>query len=184
MSNERIGLYEGMFLFPQSATSNLQDAVDHIKDILSKCNASVITLRKWDDRRLAYEISKSKRGVYFLVFFNAPALNISEIERRCNQSERLLRVMITKADHLPSELIEANDGTEDLATEITLRSKKAAETGSSTGSTISRKAEEAASKEQKPKEKPAKVKVEEEAVKQQAPKAEESKEVAEEVSEA
>ena len=40
MSNERIGMYEGMFLFPQSAAANLQAAVDHLTDILQKCGAN------------------------------------------------------------------------------------------------------------------------------------------------
>ena len=38
-----------------------------------------------------------------------------------NQSEELLRMMVTKAEHLPQELIDANDGSADLATEIKLR---------------------------------------------------------------
>ena len=59
MSNERIGFYEGMFLFPQSATANLQGAVDHIKGILDKAGATIKTFQKWDDRRLAYEIAVS-----------------------------------------------------------------------------------------------------------------------------
>ena len=67
MSNERTGLYEGMFLFPQSATANLQEAIDHLKEILEKVGATIINFRKWDDRRLAYEIDGNKRGVYFLV---------------------------------------------------------------------------------------------------------------------
>ena len=36
MSTPRTGLYEGMFLFPQSATANLQEAIDHLKEILEK----------------------------------------------------------------------------------------------------------------------------------------------------
>jgi small subunit ribosomal protein S6 len=139
MSNERTGLYEGMFLFPQSATANLQEAMDHLKDILEKAGATIINFRKWDDRRLAYEINGNKRGVYFLVFFNAPTLAISEIERRCNQSEQLLRMMVTRAEYLPSETIEANEGADDLATEIKLRGEKKTEKGTSAGSTVSRK---------------------------------------------
>ena len=142
MSNERIGKYEGMFLFPQNATANLQGAVDHLKDILEKSNATILTLRKWDDRRLAYEISGNKRGVYFLVYFTAPTSQLSDLERRCNQSEDILRMMVTKADHLSQEIIEANDGEEDLATEIKLRKSETKEdTKEKTGS-ISHKGNE------------------------------------------
>ena len=139
MSNERIGFYEGMFLFPQSATANLQGAVDHIKGILDKAGATIKTFQKWDDRRLAYEIDGNKRGVYFLAYFNAPASSLSDLERMCNQSEEVLRMMVTKADHIPTEIIEANDGSEELATEIKLRSEKSSEASESPSSKISKK---------------------------------------------
>ena len=139
MSNERIGFYEGMFLFPQSATANLQGEVDHIKGILDKAGATIKTFQKWDDRRLAYEIDGNKRGVYFLAYFNAPASSLSDLERMCNQSEEVLRMMVTKADHIPTEIIEANDGSEELATEIKLRSEKSSEASESQSSKISKK---------------------------------------------
>ena len=139
MSNERTGLYEGMFLFPQSATANLQGAIDHLKEIFEKVGATIINFKKWDDRRLAYEIEGNKRGVYFLVYFNAPTSILSDLERRCNQSEQLLRMMITRAEHLPSEVIEANDGAEDIATEIKLRGEKKTVKGASAGSRVNKK---------------------------------------------
>ena len=139
MSNERIRTYEGMFLFPQSATANLQEAADHVKSILDRCGATIVSFRKWDDRRLAYEVQGNKRGVYFLAYFTAPTSALAEIERRCNLSEELLRMMITSAEHIPAEIIEANEGQEDLATEIKLRGKKSTESGSKSASKVSRK---------------------------------------------
>jgi len=139
MSNERIRTYEGMFLFPQSATANLQEAADHVKSILDRCGATIVSFRKWDDRRLAYEVQGNKRGVYFLAYFTAPTSALAEIERRCNLSEELLRMMITSAEHIPAEIIEANEGQEDLATEIKLRGKKSTESGSKSASKVSHK---------------------------------------------
>ena len=139
MSNERIRTYEGMFLFPQCATANLQEAADHVKSILDRCGATIVSFRKWDDRRLAYEVQGNKRGVYFLAYFTAPTSALAEIERRCNLSEELLRMMITSAEHIPAEIIEANEGQEDLATEIKLRGEKSTESGSKSASKVSRK---------------------------------------------
>lgn len=139
MSNDRTGLYEGMFLFPQSATANLQEAIDHLKEILEKVGATIINFKKWDDRRLAYEIDGNKRGVYFLVYFNAPTSAISDLERRCNQSEHLLRMMVTRAEHVTKEIIEANDGAGDLASEIKVRGEKSSDKDTSAGSKVSKK---------------------------------------------
>ena len=119
--------YEGMFLFPPAVTANLQSAVDHISEILARANAEVISLRKWDERRLAYEIKGNKRGVYFLVYFRAASDTLAGIERSCNLSEQLLRTMITRADHVTPEQMQAADGRAELADEIKLRSEQEAQ---------------------------------------------------------
>jgi small subunit ribosomal protein S6 len=121
VSQERIRPYEGMFLFPQSQVADLQSAVDHIQEILSRAGAELISLRKWEERKLAYEIKGNKRGVYFLCYFKARSDVLSGIERDCNLSERLLRCMIIRADHLPQEVMEASDGRAELADEIRVR---------------------------------------------------------------
>ncbi|UCD76657.1 MAG: 30S ribosomal protein S6 [Phycisphaerales bacterium] len=125
MSTERIHPYEGLFLFPQAAMSNLQGAVDHIKMLLDRAGAELISLRKWEERRLAYEVKGNKRGVYFMVYFKAAASRMTALDRDCNLSEELLRVMITRADHLPLEQMEAADGQTELADEIRLRAERA-----------------------------------------------------------
>lgn len=130
MSEARINTYEGMFLFPQAVTANLQDAVDHIKSILDRGEAEILSFRKWDERRLAYEIKGNKRGVYFLTYFKAPADKLRIIERDCNLSEQMLRAMIVRAEHLPQEQIEAAEGMKELADEIELRKKDPAASSS------------------------------------------------------
>lgn len=125
MTEDRTTPYEGLFLFPQAQMGDLQAAVDHLTDVLGRVDAEVISLRKWDERRLAFEIKGNKRGVYFLVYFRAPADALRKIERFCNLSELLLRFMITRADHLTQEQLEAADGRAELADEITLRAKEA-----------------------------------------------------------
>ena len=126
MTEERINAYEGLFLFPQTVGADLQGAVDHLREILAKADAQIISLRKWEERRLAYEIKGHKRGLYFLVYFRAARPTLIGIERSYNLSEKLLRFMIVRADNLTQEQMEAADGTAELAHEIKLRSDQAA----------------------------------------------------------
>ncbi len=126
MSDNEKRIYEGMFLFPHSSLSNMQEASDHIHGLLQRVEAEVVSFRKWDDRRLAYEIDGNKRGVYFLCFFNCDPTQIEVLERFCNQSESLLRFLVTRADHINAEEIEAADGRESLADEIKLREEQSA----------------------------------------------------------
>lgn len=93
-------LYEGMFLVSQSAASAGLDAVtDHVREALGRIDAQVITLRKWDERKLAYPIKGQKRGVFLLAMFRCDGTRLTEVERACNLSEQVLRVMFTRCDH-------------------------------------------------------------------------------------
>ncbi|MEE2682145.1 MAG: 30S ribosomal protein S6 [Planctomycetota bacterium] len=121
MTETNTSIYEGLFLFPQSASANMQQAVDHVNHLLARAEAKVLAFSKWDERRLAYDVQGNKRGVYFLVYFEVERDRLSSLERDCNLSEELLRAMITRADHVPSELIEGSEGRQQLEDEIKLR---------------------------------------------------------------
>ena len=121
MSEIRINTYEALFLFPQSASADLQAALDHIVEIMNRNKADILALRKWDERRLAYDIKGNKRGVYFLAYFKADARNLDGIDRDCRLSERMLRSLVTRADHVPAEEIASHEGPQQLADEINLR---------------------------------------------------------------
>ena len=126
MAETRINSYEGMFLFPQTVSADLQSAIDHILEMLAKGGAEIISLCKWDERRLAYDIKGNKRGVYFLTYFKCDAQKLSLIERDARLSEKLLRSMMTRADHLSPEQMTAMEGRQQLSDEIALRKSQPA----------------------------------------------------------
>ena len=127
MSEDRVNAYEGLFLFSQSQAASLQEAVDHIEEIIGRAEAELISLRKWDERRLAYEIKGNKRGVYFLAYFRARASAMISLERDCNLSEQLLRTLIVRVDQMTNDQMEAADGRAAIADEIRLRAEEASE---------------------------------------------------------
>ena len=118
---ERTRPYEGMFLFPQSATADLQGAVDHVKEILGRSGAEILSIAKWDERRLAYDIKGNKRGLYVLAFFRVLSTKLAAIERDGNLSEKLLRSMVTRADHLTEEQLRNAEAMQRTADEARLR---------------------------------------------------------------
>ncbi len=126
--------YEAMFLVSQSDAANLGSVVDHINEVLAKGSAELIAMRKWDERRLAFEINKQKRGTYLLAYFSADPANIMTIERASNLSETILRFMLLRADHLTREEMAASDAREELKTEIELRKAKAEEAATASAS--------------------------------------------------
>lgn len=126
MPHERTYQYEGLFLFPQSTVSDLQGAHDHVVEILQRAGAEIISMKKWDERRLAYEVRGNKRGVYFLVYFKVKGSKLAMIERDCSLSEKMLRAMITRADQVTGEVMQAAEGRAQLADEIKLRATQPA----------------------------------------------------------
>ena len=132
MPEQQKNYYEGLFLFPQSVTANLQAASDHVKEILQRAEVNLISFKKWDERRLAYEVKGNRRGVFFLVYFEAPGSAIARIDRDCNLSEQVLRALITRADNMSLEQMQAADGQQQLADEINLRSTEEAEAAKET----------------------------------------------------
>jgi small subunit ribosomal protein S6 len=90
-----------MFLIDAAeAVSDWDGVTEMITRILEKGGAEIVSLRKWDDRRLAYDIKGKDKGVYILVYFNAPTAAISGIERDFRLSERIMRAIIIRGDHI------------------------------------------------------------------------------------
>lgn len=99
-SFDNSNLYEGMFLMSQSAVGGgLDAAIEFVREALGRIDAEVVTLRKWDDRKLAYPIKGQKRGIFLISLFRADGSRLTEVERVCNLSEQVLRVMMTRCDH-------------------------------------------------------------------------------------
>lgn len=114
MAETRINLYEGMFLLNQQiAAADFGAALEFVREVFRRAEAEVIVLRKWDDRKLAYEVRGQKRGVYILAYFKARAAQIANIERDCNLSEQVVRCLILRADHMgEAEITAAREGAE------------------------------------------------------------------------
>ena len=92
--------YEAMFLFPASVASDVDHALATARQMIERHDGKIILIKKWDERKLAYEMKKNKRGVYIIAYFTGPGAAVGAIEREVNLSEEVLRVMVTKADHL------------------------------------------------------------------------------------
>jgi len=140
--------YEAMFLISQSEAVDFAGVIEHINDCLTRHGGELISMKKWDERRLAYEIDKQRRGVYLLAYFSCDGAEITAIERDLNLSERVMRHMFIRADHLTQDQMQAIDAREELAVEAKLRAERAAEAASRDGSvTLGRKEEPEAAPE-------------------------------------
>lgn len=99
--------YEGMFLFGSSAANDLEGAQNAVRSMVEKHGGQILVLKKWDERKLAYEIRGQKRGTYIVCFFTAPGTAVTAIERDVRLSDEVLRVLILRADDLNQEEMAA-----------------------------------------------------------------------------
>lgn len=99
--------YEAMFLFDSSmAAKDGQDGETHLKELLAKHGVEIHSFEKWDERRLAYEINRVRRGIYFLVVCKMEPERIAALKRDCNLSEHVLRHLIIQDDKLLARIEE------------------------------------------------------------------------------
>jgi len=98
--------YEGMFLL-DAGKSDFEAASEPIRTVLERYGAEILSLKPWEERRLAYPIKGRRRGAYALTYFKADPSRISEIEHDFGLNEDILRVLILRREHLSEDVINA-----------------------------------------------------------------------------
>lgn len=99
--------YEAMFLLGSNFTADVDGAVKLVRSTIEKHGGNVLVAKKWDERKLAYEIGKQKRGLYIISYFEAPGSAVAPLERDVKLSEDFTRVLVTAADHLELSEMES-----------------------------------------------------------------------------
>jgi small subunit ribosomal protein S6 len=95
-----------MFLIDSAeAAKDWDGIIELVTKMLNKIDAQILSLKKWDERPLAYSIKRCSRGTYILAYFKADGLKITELERDVLLSERVMRALILRVDHLTEEEI-------------------------------------------------------------------------------
>jgi len=102
-------LYEGMFLVDSAqAAADWDGTLAVIETILKRADAEVVSMRKWGERRLAYEIKHQTRGTYILCYFRVRGQRIAGIEKDVQLSEKVIRVLILGTDKRPAKMLETD----------------------------------------------------------------------------
>jgi small subunit ribosomal protein S6 len=92
-------VYECMFLLDTNKVSgDVAAAEAQLLGLVQKHNAEPLAYRPWDERRLAYAISKHKKGLYYLMYFRTEGKNLINIERDVALNEMILRSLVIKID--------------------------------------------------------------------------------------
>lgn len=100
-------LYEAMILLDnREAKKGFEHARDMVQKLLVKHGGEPRIVRKWDERKLLFDIKRQKRATYMLAYFDAPGDSIAKIEHDAHLSEEVLRALIVRADSVPAKVME------------------------------------------------------------------------------
>jgi len=99
-------MYEAMFLIDSAvASSDWDKIIATLVTVLKKADSEIVSIRKWDERKLAYEINGKSRGTYILCYFRADGRKVHEIEKAVQLSEQIMRVLILSAEKMSKPVL-------------------------------------------------------------------------------
>jgi small subunit ribosomal protein S6 len=90
-----------MFLIDSAiAAADWDGTLKMIETILTRNDAEIISMRKWDERKLAFDMDGKSRGTYVLAYFRCETSKVHAIERAVRLSEKIMRVLILRTDRM------------------------------------------------------------------------------------
>lgn len=92
-------VYEGMFILDSNRYARDPGGISgQIPEIIQKLGGSMLASRLWEDRRLAYPIDGHRKGTYWLTYFKLDSGQLTALNRQCQLSESIVRVLFLKVD--------------------------------------------------------------------------------------
>lgn len=87
--------YEGVFILRPNLEEEVRKAeIDKLKNIIANFDGTTDKVDEWGQRRLAYEIKKTRDGYYTIISFTSDVNAVNELDRLCKINENMLRHMI------------------------------------------------------------------------------------------
>lgn len=96
----KLNQYEAMFLLGPIGAAEPEKSLALCRGVIERHEGQIIIIKKWDERKLAYEVEGQKRGTYIIAFFRAPGNGVTGMERDVKLSEDILRAMFLRVDHV------------------------------------------------------------------------------------
>jgi small subunit ribosomal protein S6 len=92
-------VYEGMYILDANRYGRDPEGVSgQLGKSVEEAGGEILVSRFWEERRLAYPINGHRKGAYWLMYFRLPSTRLTEVQRKCQLSEDVLRVLFLKVD--------------------------------------------------------------------------------------
>lgn len=92
-------VYEGMFILESGRYGRDPEGVaGQIPQMIEEAGGKILVSRLWEERRLAYPIKGHRKGTYWLTYFQLEGPRLSEIRRKTDLNETILRALFLKVN--------------------------------------------------------------------------------------
>jgi len=91
--------YELTFIVhPELEKGGVTAAIERVKQLIVEGGGQVNKVDPWGKRRLAYPIRKQREGYYVVMQVQLPPEAVSELERRLELDEEVLRYLVVRTE--------------------------------------------------------------------------------------
>ncbi len=91
--------YELIYILPPDTTeAQVTELHAQVEAVVSRMNGKIEKTENWGRRKLAYEISHQKEGVYVLEVINGSGELMKELDRRLRVMDQVIRHLIVRVD--------------------------------------------------------------------------------------
>ena len=91
--------YELVYILPPETTEQqVTELHDQIAQVVARLNGQIEKTENWGRKRLAYEISRHKEGVYVLEVINGSGELMKELDRRLRVMDLVIRHSVVRVD--------------------------------------------------------------------------------------
>ena len=97
--NDQQTYYETMYILrPDIAEGEVNNHIEKYNKLLEECGGTILDSQMRGKRRLAYQISKHREGIYVQLSHQGDGQHISKIEKSMRLSEDVIRYMTVKQE--------------------------------------------------------------------------------------
>ena len=91
--------YELVYILPPDTTEQqVTDLHTQVEAVVSRLDGKIEKTENWGRRKLAYEISRHKEGVYVLQVINGSGELMKELDRRLKVMDMVIRHLVVRVD--------------------------------------------------------------------------------------
>ena len=91
--------YELIYILPPDTTEQqVTELHTQVEAVVSRMDGKIEKTENWGRRKLAYEISRQKEGVYVLQVINGSGELMKELDRRLKVMDQVIRHLVVRVD--------------------------------------------------------------------------------------